>query len=109
METMKHDSKIKTTQPSMMKQANAVIVELAAMEGIPVYELTFCVGMNNKPDLPLSDSYGGLGKLRIRPDREITYLPKMLFYRVVQISRDPRVKTKTFYIPREWATFEPLE
>jgi hypothetical protein len=109
METMT-TNKSKPSVPAPVKPPiNTSVLDLATMDGIPVYELTFCVGMNNKPDLPIPDSGGGMGKLRCRPDREITYLPKVLFYRIVQTSRDDKVGTTTFYIPREWAIFQPLE
>lgn len=106
METMKTE-KPKSTLPAPPKAVNPVVAELAAMDGIPVFELRFCV--QGGRDLPLLDSAGGMGVLRARADRTITYLPKMQLHRVVQTSRDPQIPTLTFYIPREWATFQPLE
>jgi hypothetical protein len=103
METMKTDK----NAPKQAPPKHPLTTELAQMEGIPVLELRFCV--QGGRDLPYVDSNGGMGTLRAREDRDVCYLPKVMLYRVVQRSRDPKVKTKTFYIPREWATFEPLE
>lgn len=106
METMKNEK----PKPARHK----LVAELAEMEGIPVYELTFAT---NKPDI---DGTGGTGKLRMKPDpralvkdqhagREIAFLPKLNRYRVVEKSHDPKIGTHTYYIPGDWATFEPLE
>jgi len=102
METMKD----KNTKP-VAKATHPLVTELAGAEGVPVLELRFCV--KDGRDLPLPESNGGIGILRAREDTDITFLPKVLLYRVVRRSRDPNVKTRTFYIPREWAMFEPLE
>ncbi len=106
MDTMKTPAKPNTPP---QKPPNDLVDDLATMAGIPVYELSFSVGMNNKPDLPIPDFGGGQGKLRARKGREITYLPKMLFYRVIQVTHEPKGAAITFYIPREWATFTPID
>ncbi len=103
--TKQNDAK----RPNPPPTRNQLSAELAAMEGVPVKLLWFCVGMNNKPDLPLPDSAGGMGKLGLRPGRSITWLAKAHLFRVVQTSLDSKVGTTTFYIPEAWATFEPLE
>ncbi len=99
---------VKKPSAPPVKPRNELVDDLATMAGIPIYELSFSVGMNNKPDLPIPDFGGGQGKLRARKGREITYLPKMLFYRVVQTSADPKTAV-TFYIPSIWAAFTPLD
>lgn len=108
METMKNEApKNEKKQQSPAKPVHPLVAELAAAEGVPVAELRFCV--QNGRDLPLAESNGGISNLKAKADTDITFLPKLLLYRVVRRHRDPDVKTKTFYIPREWAMFEPLE
>lgn len=102
METMKIDSAKKQVTPPA-KPIHQHVAELAAMDGIPVYELLF----STPADLPIPESGGGTRRIRVRHDREITYLPKMMLYRVVQVSKDG--PTVTFYVPRELAVFVPLE
>ncbi len=105
METMKPDATKnngKAPPPEPRKVTGDPLVD-----GIPVFELRFCV--QNGRDLPYVDSHGGTGTLRARPDRDITYLPKLRHHRVVQRSTDPKVSTKTFYVHETWCTFEPIE
>jgi hypothetical protein len=104
MESMKTDAP-KNKPPQ--KAPHPLAAELATMDGIPVFELRFCV--QGGRDLPLPDSNGGFGVLRATDMREITYLTKPQLFRVVQRTRDPMQKTRTLYVPREWAMFEPLE
>jgi hypothetical protein len=107
METMTTDKGAKPTK-APAKPPNAAFAEIFDQAGVPVYELIFAVGMNNKPDLPYVDAKGGIGRLRASADRTITLvsIKGNLFYRVVQSSRD--VGDKMFCIPMAWATFEPL-
>ena len=103
--TVNNASKPKSIVPP--KVSHPMVADLAAMEGVPVFEMRFAVGFNNKPDLPYVDSNGGVGRLRASPTVTIDYLPKAMLFRVVAKRND--VGVKTFYIPREWAVFEPLE
>lgn len=91
METMKVDPK-KPNDAQSRKDG----------DGIPVYELRFCV--QGGRDVGLDDDAGGRGILRTKQGREITYFPQKRFYRVI----DSR-KKRPLYIPESWATFEPLE
>ncbi len=105
METMKSDAS-KTNSKGAPPDAPKVTGD-PLVDGIPIFELRFCV--QGGRDLPLPDANGGMGTLRARENRKITYLHKLRFYRVTQTSLDPTVKTLTFYIPETWATFQPLE
>lgn len=105
METMKHEPGKKPPPPAT-KPPHPLVADLTAMEGIPIYQLWF---KPPHPDLPLRESAGGMGTLRARKDREITLLPKMDCFRVTVTSLDDKIGTKRFYIPRDWATYEPLD
>ncbi len=93
METMKTDPK----KPNDAQPRKAT----DPSDGIPVYELRFCV--QGGRDLGL-DSSGGQGILRVREGREITYFPSRRWFRVVEKNR-----TRPMYIHESWAAWEPLE
>lgn len=105
METMSTKSEPNKTKAAPTAQVHPLIAELATMEGLPIFEIRFCVQGGRDVGL---DETGGTGKLRIREGRTITFLPKARLFRVVEKSRDIKVKDKTIYIPSEWASFEPL-
>lgn len=91
METMKTDAT--KNKPAEPRKADG--------DGIPVYELRFCV--QGGRDIGL-DSSGGTGILRTRKGREIVYYPSRRWFRVVEEGR-PR----PIYIHETWASWEPLE
>jgi hypothetical protein len=70
-------------------------------DGIPVFELRFCV--QGGRDLGL-DASGGQGILRTRKGREITYYPQRRWFKVVEENR-----ARPIYIHESWASWEPLE
>jgi hypothetical protein len=72
---------------------------------IAVYELRF---KSPYPDLGLPSMSGGSGTIRTKDGITIGYLPQQQLYRIVTTSRDPKVKPRTIFVPREWASFEPL-
>lgn len=108
METMNKNQKPAPPQ-APKKDPHPLVAELAAMDGVPCAILRFCMPQGGSRDLPLEGSNGGFTTLPANERRTIAFLSKVGMYRVVEVSRDPKVKTKTLYVPREWATFEPLE
>ncbi len=74
------------------------------VDGEPVYELRFCV--QGGRDLPLPDANGGMGTLRARGDRSITYFARRRHHRVIQTFLDR--PTVEFWVPETWCCYEPL-
>lgn len=70
-------------------------------DGIPVYELRFCV--QGGRDLGL-DTSGGQSILRVREGREITYYPNRRWFCIVE-----RNRKRPMYIHETWASWEPME
>ncbi|HEY1554856.1 MAG TPA: hypothetical protein VGF94_08485 [Kofleriaceae bacterium] len=77
-------------------------------DGIPVLELRFDTGYRD-PDLGLDGSGGGRGILRASKRVSITYLPARQFYRIVEQAAKPTDSPNVWYVPREWAAFQPLD
>jgi len=73
-------------------------------DGIPVYELRFCVVGGRDIGVGRGANTGGTGKLRATEGLEITYYPSRRWFRV-----DDRNQKRPVYIPESWCTWEPLE
>jgi len=57
----------------------------------------------------LPNGAGGSGIVRAREHCKIHYLPRQQLYRIVQSFTDVKMKTRTIFLPREWASFEIAE
>lgn len=106
METMNTKSDAKGGKPPAPTNR---IDELKTEPGIPVYELRFRGSPGAELPLRNRSTSGGINTLRADKGLEITYLPRMQFYRLVETQSEKGAKQIVCFIPREWATFEPLE
>jgi hypothetical protein len=73
---------------------------------VPVHELRF---RQPYPDLGLPGMAGGSGIIRTGRDLTLTYLPERDRYRIVVKPSDPKGKTRTLFVPGDWAAFEVAE
>ena len=100
METMNPNTKAPAKASS-----NKLADELRTEPGIPVYELRF--RGTPGPDLPLKTRTQP-SQLRASERIEITYLLRLQLYRVVEATREKGAKDVVVYVPREWASWEPM-
>lgn len=74
---------------------------LADDDGIAVYEIRF----NSKavPDIGLDDA-GGMGCVRVKEGRTITYYPRRRHHVIIEAKRE-----RPIYVHETWCTWSPLE
>jgi hypothetical protein len=91
-------------KPAPKAPKKTILAALAAEEGIPVRLLKFTrPGGLDVPGMTAANS------LKAGDQYEITFLPRLRFYRCVHTPANREKSQVTWFIHETWASWEPLE